>query len=179
MYSVEKQVSSEQKFDGKVVKLYVDKAELENGQIVTREVIKHPGGVCVVALDDEENVLFVRQFRYPHGRVLLEIPAGKLEFGEDPEQCGLRELKEETGCTCDSFVSLGKLLPTPAYDTEIIYMYLARGLHSGEQHLDENEFLEVEKIPLMKAVEMIMNNEIDDAKTQLAILKTVSLLKGH
>lgn len=179
MYSVEKQVSSEQKFDGKVVKLYVDKAELENGQIVTREVIKHPGGVCVVALDDEENVLFVRQFRYPHGRVLPEIPAGKLEFGEDPEQCGLRELKEETGCTCDSFVSLGKLLPTPAYDTEIIYMYLARGLHSGEQHLDENEFLEVEKIPLMKAVEMIMNNEIDDAKTQLAILKTVSLLKGH
>lgn len=179
MYSVEKQVSSEQKFDGKVVKLYVDKAELENGQIVTREVIKHPGGVCVVALDDEENVLFVRQFRYPHGRVLPEIPAGKLEFGEDPEQCGLRELKEETGCTCDSFVSLGKLLPTPAYDTEIIYMYLARGLYSGEQHLDENEFLEVEKIPLMKAVEMIMNNEIDDAKTQLAILKTVSLLKGH
>ncbi len=179
MYSVEKQLSSEQKFDGRVVKLFVDKAELENGKIVTREVIKHPGGVGVVALDDDENVLFVRQFRYPHGRVLLEIPAGKLEFGEDPEQCGLRELKEETGCTCDSFVSLGKLLPTPAYDSEIIYIYLARGLHGGEQHLDEGEFLEVEKIPLKKAAEMIMNNEIDDAKTQLAILKTISLLKDH
>lgn len=179
MYSVEKQLSSEQKFDGKVVKLFVDKARLENGDIVTREVIKHPGGVGVVALDDDENVLFVRQFRYPHGRVLLEIPAGKLEFGEDPEQCGLRELKEETGCTCDSFVSLGKLLPTPAYDSEIIYMFLARGLHRGEQNLDEDEFLEVEKIPLKKAAEMIMNNEIDDAKTQIAILKTISLLKDH
>ncbi len=179
MYSVEKQVESVQKYDGKIVKLFVDKAQLENGDIVTREVIKHPGGVCVVPLDDNGNVILVRQFRYPHTRVLLEVPAGKLEYGEDPEKCGLRELKEETGCTCDSFVSLGKLLPTPAYDTEITYMYLARGLHGGEQDLDDDEFLEVEKIPLEKAAEMIMNNEIDDAKTQIAILKTVMLLKNH
>lgn len=179
MYSVEKQVESVQKYDGKIVKLFVDKAQLENGDIVTREVIKHPGGVCVVPLDDNNNVILVRQFRYPHARVLLEVPAGKLEYGEDPEKCGLRELKEETGCTCDSFVSLGKLLPTPAYDTEITYMYLARGLHGGEQNLDDDEFLEVEKIPLEKAAEMIMNNEIDDAKTQIAILKTVMLLKNH
>lgn len=177
MKLVETQIASEKIFDGKVVKLFVDKAQLENGDIVTREVIKHPGGVCVVPLDEENNVIMVRQFRYPHGKALLEIPAGKLEFGEDPEQCGLRELKEETGCTCDSFVSLGKLLPTPAYDNEIIYMYLARGLHGGEQKLDEDEFLEVEKIPLEKAAEMIMNNEIEDAKTQTAILKTVILLK--
>lgn len=179
MVSVEKQVSSEQKYDGKIVKLFVDKAQLENGDIVTREVIKHPGGVCVVPLDDDNNVIMVRQFRYPHNRALLEVPAGKLEYGEDPEKCGLRELKEETGCTCDSFVSLGKLLPTPAYDTEITYMYLARGLHGGEQKLDEDEFLDVEKIPLEKAAEMIMNNEIDDAKTQIAILKTLLLLKDH
>lgn len=179
MYSVEKQVESVQKYDGKIVKLFVDKAQLENGDIVTREVIKHPGGVCVVPLDNDNNVILVRQFRYPHARVLLEVPAGKLEYGEDPEKCGLRELKEETGCTCDSFVSLGKLLPTPAYDTEITYMYLARGLHGGEQDLDDDEFLEVEKIPLEKAAEMIMNNEIDDAKTQIAILKTVMLLKNH
>ena len=179
MISVEKQISSEQKFDGKIVKLFVDKAQLENGDIVTREVIKHPGGVCVVPLDGDNNVIMVRQFRYPHNRALLELPAGKLEYGEDPEKCGLRELKEETGCTCDSFISLGKLLPTPAYDTEITYMYLARGLHGGEQKLDEDEFLEVEKIPLEKAAKMIMNNEIDDAKTQIAILKTVFLLKDH
>ena len=177
MHLEEKTLSSEQKFDGKVVKLFVDQAELENGETVTREVIKHPGGVCILPLDEDNNVIMVRQFRYPHGKVLTEIPAGKLEFGEDPETCGIRELKEETGCTCDSFVYLGKLLPTPAYDTEIIYMYLARGLHGGEQKLDEDEFLEVEKIPLEKAAEMILNNEIDDAKTQIAILKTVMLLK--
>ncbi len=176
MHLGEKTLTSEQKFDGKIVKLFVDTAELENGDTATREVINHPGGVCVVALDKEENVLFVRQFRYPHQKVLLEIPAGKLEYGEDHRACGLRELKEETGCTCDSFEYLGCLIPTPAYDTEIIHMYLARGLHYGSQKLDADEFLDVEKIPLEKAAEMIMNNEIGDAKTQVAILKTKQLL---
>lgn len=176
MHLEEKQLSSELKYDGRIVKLYSDTVQLENGKTTLREVIKHPGGVCVVALTEDNDVLFVRQFRYPHGRALLEIPAGKLEFGEEHRDCGLRELKEETGCTCDSFEYLGNLLPTPAYDTEVIHMYLARGLHSGEQHLDDNEFLEVEKIPLDKAVEMILNNEISDAKTQVAILKTKMLL---
>ena len=172
----EKTVESELKYDGKIVKLFVDKAEVENGDIVKREVIKHPGGVCVVPLDEDENVIFVRQFRYPHKRVFLEIPAGKLEYGENHRDCGLRELKEETGCVCDSFEYLGNLVPTPAYDTEIIHMYLARGLHAGEQNLDKDEFLETEKIPLKKAAEMIMKNEIADAKTQVAILKTMFLL---
>ncbi len=176
MHLEEKQLTSELKYDGRIVKLYADTALLENGDTTLREVIKHPGGVCVVALTEDNEALFVRQFRYPHGKVLLEIPAGKLEYGEDHRACGLRELREETGCTCDSFEYLGKLLPTPAYDTEVIHMYIARGLHSGEQHLDDNEFLEVEKIPLDKAVEMIMNNEISDAKTQVAILKTKMLL---
>ncbi len=177
MHLEEKTLSSEQIYDGRVVKLFVDKAELENGDIVTREVIKHPGGVCVVPLDDEQNVLMVKQFRYPSHRVLLEIPAGKLELGEDHRECGLRELKEETGCTCDEFTYLGNLIPTPAYDNEVIHMYLARGLHKGEQKLDDDEFLEVEKIPLVKAVEMVMNNEIADAKTQIALLRT-RLLSG-
>ena len=110
----EKTISSEQKFDGKIVKLYVDKAELEDGKIVTREVIRHPGGVCVLPLTDKNEVLFVRQFRYPHQTVLLEIPAGKLEYGESHHECGLRELKEETGCTCDDYTYLGSLIPTPA-----------------------------------------------------------------
>ncbi len=173
----EKTVSSEQKYDGKIVKLFLDHATVENGDTVTREVIKHPGGVCIVPLEEDGNVLFVRQFRYPHQRVLLEIPAGKLEYGEDHRACGLRELKEETGCTCDRFDYLGYLIPTPAYDTEIIHMYLARGLHSGEQKLDADEFLEVERIPLEKAAEMILGNEIADAKTQVAILKTKLLLE--
>ncbi len=176
MHLDEKTLSSEQKFDGKIVKLFVDKAELENGEIVTREMIKHPGGVCIVPLDENNNVLMVRQFRYPPHKVLLEIPAGKLEFNENHRECGLRELKEETGCTCDEFTYLGNLIPTPAYDNEVIHMYLARGLHGGEQDLDDDEFLDVEKIPLEKAVEMVMNNEIEDAKTQIALLKTSALL---
>lgn len=176
MHLDEKTLSSEQKFDGKIVKLFVDKAELENGEIVTREMIKHPGGVCIVPLDENNNVIMVRQFRYPPHKVLLEIPAGKLEFNENHRECGLRELKEETGCTCDEFTYLGNLIPTPAYDNEVIHMYLARGLHGGEQDLDDDEFLDVEKIPLEKAVEMVMNNEIEDAKTQIALLKTSALL---
>lgn len=176
MHLEEKTLSSEQKFDGRIVKLFVDKVELENGELATREVIKHPGGVCVLPLDEDGNVLMVRQFRYPTQRVLLEIPAGKTEFGEDHRECGLRELKEETGCTCDEFTYLGNLIPTPAYDNEVIHMYLARGLHGGEQSLDEDEFLDIEKIPLEKAVEMVMNNEISDAKTQIALLKTQKLL---
>ena len=177
MHLEEKTLSSEQKFDGRVVKLFVDKAELENGEVVTREVIRHPGGVCVLPLDEDNNVLFVEQFRYPHGRVLLEIPAGKLEYGEKHYDCGLRELKEETGCTCDRYDYLGSLIPTPAYCGEVIHMYLARGLHYGAQKLDDDEFLDVKKIPLEKAVEMIMNNEIADSKTQIAILKTKLLLE--
>ncbi len=172
MHLEEKTISSEQKFDGKIVKLYLDKAELEDGRVVSREVIKHPGGVCVLPLDDEGNVLFVRQFRYPHQKVLLEIPAGKLEYGENHSECGLRELKEETGCTCDKYDYLGCLIPTPAYDSEVIHMYLARGLHYGEQKLDAGEFLDVEKIPLEKAVDMVMDGGITDSKTQIAILKT-------
>lgn len=173
MHLEEKTLDTTRIFDGKVVKLFVDKAQLENGDIVTREVIKHPGGVCVVPLDENGNVLFVKQYRYPHHQVMLEIPAGKLEWGESHHDCGLRELREETGCTCDSYTYLGSLVPTPAYCGEVIHMYLAEGLHYGAQDLDEDEFLDIERIPLEKAAEMVMNNEIPDAKTQLAILKMV------
>ncbi len=176
MHLEEKTLSSEQKFDGKIVKLFVDRIELEDGREATREVIKHPGGVCVLPLDENGDVLFVRQFRYPHQKVLLEIPAGKLEYGENHSECGLRELKEETGCTCDRYDYLGSLIPTPAYCGEVIHMYLARGLHYGEQKLDSGEFLDIIRIPLERAVEMVMNNEIGDSKTQIALLKTKLLL---
>ena len=178
MYQKEKELSSEQIFDGVVVKLYRDEVELEDGTRTVREFIRHPGGVCVAALDDDENLYMVEQFRYPFSTALTEVPAGKLEFGEDPEQCGRRELKEEVGATSDSFEYLGCLYPTVAYDTEVIHMFLARGLHFGKQHLDEGEFLDVKKLPLKEAYRMVMNNELPDAKTQMAVLKTYIRLHG-
>ncbi|MBQ9543361.1 NUDIX hydrolase [Ruminococcus sp.] len=179
MYQKEKALTSEQIFDGVVVKLYRDEIELENGERAVREYIRHPGGVCVAAVDDDENIYMVEQFRYPFGKALTEVPAGKLEFGEDPEQCGRRELKEEVGAVADSFEYLGCIYPTVAYDTEIIYMFLARGLHFGEQHLDDGEFLDVKKIPLKEVYRMVMANELNDAKTQMAVLKTYLKLHGE
>ena len=172
----ERTLSSEQKFDGIVVKLFVDEVELEDGRAATRELIKHPGGVCVVPVDDEGNIYMVKQFRYPFRTVLTEIPAGNLEYGEDHRQGGLRELKEEIGAEPDSFDYLGRLYPTVAYDTEIIHMYLARGLHFGEQHLDMDEFIDVVKLPFAEALQMVYDNRLPDAKTQLAILKAAALL---
>ena len=179
MHLREDTVKSELIFDGKVVKLYKDEARLEDGSVVSRELIKHPGGVCVVPIDQEGNVYLVKQFRYPFKTQLIEIPAGKLEYGEDPEQCGLRELKEEAGAECGRFDYLGKLYPTVAYDSEIIYMYLARDLSFGERNLDDDEFLDVFKVPFEKAVEMVMSGEILDSKTQLAILKAKMMIESE
>lgn len=176
MHLQEETINSVLSHKGGILEVYSDTVLLENGKEASRDVIRHPGGVCVVAVNEKKEVYFVKQFRYPHKKVLLEIPAGKLEYGENPLECGKRELREEAGFTADDFRSLGCLYPTPAYDTEIIYMYLASGLHKSQQNLDEDEFLDVLTIPLDEAVKMVMNNEIEDAKTQLALLKTFVLL---
>lgn len=168
----EKQLSAEYMYKGKIISLRRDKALLPNGNTATREVVEHNGGVCVAALTDNDEVLFVRQFRYPYMEIIPEIPAGKRDRAdEDPLECGIRELKEETGATAEKFIPLGKLYPSPGYCGEIIWMYAATGLSYGEQNPDDDEFLTVEKIPLNKAVEMILSGEITDAKTQTAVLK--------
>lgn len=177
MNLTEKQLKAEYMYEGRIINLRRDEALLPNNTTALREVVEHPGGVCVAALTDDNEVLFVRQYRYPYSEILPEIPAGKRDRqNEDPLECGKRELKEETGATAEKFIFLGKMYPSPGFLNEVIYMYAATGLSFGNQNLDEDEFLTVEKIPLEKAVEMILSGEITDGKTQTAILK-LKLLK--
>lgn len=176
MNLTEKTLTTENIFDGRVVKLRIDTVELPNGHEAKREVISHPGGVGVIALDDDNNVLLVRQFRPGAKDILLEIPAGKLEYGENPEECGKRELLEETGFKSTEFHHLAKFFVTPAYCEEIINVYYAKGLIKEKQDLDEDEFLNVEKIPFKTLFDMVMSGEITDAKTVIATLKLKEIL---
>ncbi len=176
MHLDEKTLSVEEIYNGKIIRVTKEKVELENGEISFREIVHHSGGVCVLPIDEDGNIYFVKQFRYPYKAVLLEVPAGKREEGEDPLTCGARELKEEIGASAEKIVSLGKLYPTVAYDTEIIYMYLATGLSFGDTHLDDGEFIDIVKMPFEKAYKMVLDDEIPDAKTQIAILKARELL---
>lgn len=168
----EKQLNSNYLFKGRIINLRQDTALLPNGNTATREVVEHPGGVCVAALTDNDELLFVKQWRYPYMEETLEIPAGKRDRqDEDPLECGKRELQEETGATAKEYINLHSLYPTPGYINEIIYSYLATGLTFGEQDTDEDEFLDVIRIPIEKAVEMVLSGEIKDAKSQIAVLK--------
>ncbi|MDD4699685.1 MAG: NUDIX hydrolase [Oscillospiraceae bacterium] len=171
MNLTEKPVSQEYIYNGKIISLRVDQILLPNEKPAIREVIEHPGGVCVAAITESDEILLVRQFRYPYMEEILEIPAGKKERGEDPLTCGMRELKEETGATAKNFFSLGKLYPTPGYCGETIHLYGATELSFGDDNPDDDEFLECIKLPFEKVVQMIISGEIKDAKTQTAVLK--------
>ena len=164
-------LSSEKIFDGRILHIRRDMVRLPDGGEAFREVVDHPGGVCVLALDEQGRALLVSQFRYPYEKVLWEVPAGKLEVGEDPAQAAIRELKEETGAVAGEFSSLGELYPSPGSCGEIIRMYFARELTFGETHLDEDEFLNVERVPFDQLVERVLSGEIKDAKTIAAVLK--------
>jgi len=172
----EKTLESHTIYEGPIFTITHDTVQLGDGSRSIRDVLLHHGGVCVIPITDDNEIFMVRQFRYPFRTVTMEVPAGKLEVGEDHSVCGRRELLEETGCICSEFIYLGEMYPTPAYNSEITHMYLARGLEYQKQHLDEGEFLEVVKIPFSKAVEMVMKGEIKDGKTQLVILKAARIL---
>lgn len=176
MELTEKTLSSETIFDGRILHVRRDTVLLPNGHQSTREVVDHPGGVGVLALDGQGRALLVSQFRYPYGQVLREIPAGKLEYGEDPAQAAVRELREETGAVAGSFQSLGELYPSPGYCGEIIRIYLARELSFGDASPDEDEFLGLERVPFAQLVEQVLSGEIRDAKTIAAVLKAKLLL---
>ncbi len=176
MHLQEKTISSDTVYEGKIFTVTHDSAELENGQTAIRDVIFHSGGVCVIPVTEKNEIFMVKQFRYPFREITSEIPAGKLERGESHSECGKRELLEETGCTCTEYIYLGEIYPTPAYNTEVIHVYLARGLSFEKQCLDSDEFLDVEKVPLSDAVRLVMDGKIKDAKTQIAVLKAARIL---
>lgn len=172
----ERTLYSETIFDGKILHIRRDAVLLPNGRQAFREVADHPGGVCVLALDSQGQALLVSQFRYPYGEVLRELPAGKLEPGEDPHEAARRELREETGAVSGEFRSLGELYPSPGYCGEIIRMYLARDLRFEEAAPDEDEFLNVERVPFPLLVEQVLSGAVKDAKTIAAVLKAKLLL---
>ena len=173
----EQRVDGEIKYKGVIVTVRLDSAKLHNGKIVKREVVEHPGGVTILPVDGDGNCYMVRQFRYPFGHMMLEAPAGKLEYGEDHRDCALRELSEETGFTADELVYLGACCTSPGFSTEVLHIYLALGLHQHEAHPDAGEYLNVERHPLKELVEQCMRGELEDGKTNIAVLKAARVLE--
>ena len=161
-------------YQGRIITVYNDTVQLENGRVSHRDIVHHNGGVVIAAYDGE-NIYFVRQYRYAYQSEVVELPAGKLEIGEDPMHCAVRELKEEIGATAQNMQLLCNVYPTTGYCDEVQYIYLATGLSFGEQHLDPGEFLDVFSMPLQQAVDQVMNNQIKDGKTQIGILKVMAL----
>lgn len=158
--------------DGRVVKLFVERIRLPNGHEMDLEIVRHVGAAAVVPLDDDGNVLLVRQYRHATGGWLLEVPAGKLDPGEPPERCALREVEEETGRRPGRLVPMGWIWTTPGFSDERIWLYLARDLEVSTQRLEQDEVLSVERMPLAEAVAMAARGDIVDGKSVCALLRT-------
>lgn len=173
----ETKTASEEIYDGVILHVYKDSVTLPNGRPAGRELIRHVGAVGIVPLTDDGKVYIERQYRYPLDMVITEIPAGKLDSkAEDRLEAAKRELREETGITADEWTDMGVYYPAAAYTDEKITLYLARGLHFGDQNLDDDEFLNIEDVPLSQLVDEVMSGEITDGKTQVAILKAAKML---
>lgn len=171
MAHTETMLESREIFNGRVIRVTVDKVQLEDGTTSTREIVHHHGGACVLPVDADGSVTMVRQFRYAFGEEIWELPAGKLEPGEDPFESAKRELSEECGLSADNYIDLGVVYPTVGYDSEKIYLWAATGLHKGGQHLDAGEFLDVVRMPFAEALQKVLHGEIKDSKTQIGLMK--------
>ena len=176
MNLTEQLLSRREIYHGHIIDVQVDTVSLPNGNTSTREVVRHPGGVGILALDDEDCAVLVEQYRYVFGRTLLEIPAGKREPGEDPLTTARRELREETGAEATHWQPLGAILPSPGCYGEVLHLFLAKGLKFSQQQLDPDEFLNVERVPFDEMVHRCVNGEIDDGKTVAAVLRAKVLL---
>ena len=172
----EHKLSSEMKFDGKLIKVTYDVAEV-NGKEAWREVVHHPGASAVVAIDEDNRIIMEKQFRYALNDYLLEIPAGKLDAGEDPLVCAKRELEEETGIIASEWISLGTIATSPGFCNEVIHLYVAKGLSKGEIHWDEDEYVEVERYTFDELLQRIKEETIKDSKTLSALLLAMPYLK--
>ena len=170
MELTEKTLTSREVYRGRILRVREDTVRLPNGKTAEREVAEHPGGVGILALDGGD-VLLVRQYRYAFSRVLTEIPAGKREPGEEPFVTSQRELREEIGATAGKWTELGALIASPGCYGEVLYLYMAQELTFGDTHPDEDEFLDVVRMPFDRAVELCMTGELTDAKTVIALLK--------
>lgn len=166
----EKQLSTRQAFDGNLLKLWVDEVELPNGNKSGREYIKHQGAVGILPILEDGRIIFVKQCRYAIDSIIYEIPAGKLEIGEDHLECAKRELSEETGYSAAKWEKLTSIVTTPGFTNEAIHLYLATGLTQGAQHPDADEFVEVVAFTLEEVKEMVLKEDIFDAKTLSALL---------
>ena len=176
---IESKISSEDVFDGTLLHVKRDTVKLPNGNEATREWIRHPGASAVIPVLPDGQIVLVRQYRYPIGRVTLEIPAGKLDApDEDPQFCAVRELSEETGYQAERMEKLTTIATTVGFSNEYIHLYVAEGLKPGAQHPDEDEFINVVKMPLAQAVQMVLDGRIYDAKSATAILMVERRLRA-
>ncbi|RDV82108.1 NUDIX domain-containing protein [Ammonifex thiophilus] len=166
----EKRLKSETVFQGRILRVRVDTVLLPDGRTSTREVVEYSGAVAIVPLTAEGDVIMVRQYRYPVGRELLEIPAGKIEEGEEPEACAQRELEEETGFIARTWKHLASFYSTPGFTSEKMHLFLAQDLYQGRKSPDRDEFLRVERLPLSQALELVRKGEIVDAKSICGLL---------
>lgn len=173
----EKTKSSKEVFNGKLLHIFYDEAVLPNGGISSREWIKHPGASAIVPIFENGDVMMINQFRYPAQQIFLEVPAGKIDKGENPHQTAARELKEETGLTARELHYVGHFFPAIGYADEVIHIYIAMDLSTEIESTDDDEFVQKERIPFQKAIELIHKGEINDGKTICCLLRAQEYLK--
>lgn len=169
-------LNSNLKFNGKIIKVKLDKIQLPDGSTASREYVCHNGGAGILPISSEGKVALVKQFRYPYKEVIYEIPAGKIDLGETPFDTAKRELFEEVGGTSDNIASLGIVYPSPGYTNEKIYVFLAKDTIFGAQKLDEGEYLDVEYFDFDAVLQMVESNVIKDSKTIIAVLRAKSMI---
>lgn len=177
MNYTEKTISTDTVYNGKIINVELSTVVLPNGRQAKREIVRHPGGVAVVAVDDDGYVYLVKQFRIPYNEVMLEVPAGKLDKGnEDIYDAARRELSEETGLVAEKLEFIGEFYPSVGYTDENLRLFIATGLKQGKKHPDEDEFVSTEKIHITELTKMIMDGTVKDGKTIAAVLKAKMIL---